>query len=109
MFQESGNGIVGYVEGDGPGLTASQFAAVPTTQGGVLAFLQSFYNTLPGCHKPTSGCSERTCSSGPRPGAAQDPVSAPVKAATFKVMASLPGVTCSAQRPTRSAATVTGC
>jgi hypothetical protein len=36
---QRGNGIVGYVEGDEKGLTASQFAAVPATQSGVLAFL----------------------------------------------------------------------
>ena len=86
---QRGNGIVGYVEGDEAGLTASQFAAVPTTQSGVLAFLLSYYKRFAGCQ----GCSSKDSFLWLEGMALlQDPVSAPVRAAAFKVMASLPGV-----------------
>jgi hypothetical protein len=84
------DGTVGFVEGDLAGLTAAQLRRMPTRQQQVRALLRR-YAVRAHCHY--SGCStvdqliwaEAIM-------LLQDPVSAPVRAATFKVMAGLPGV-----------------
>jgi hypothetical protein len=84
------DGTVGFVEGDLAGLTAAQFRQVSTRPRQVKALLRR-YALRAHCHYP--GCStvdqlvwaEALM-------LLQDPVSAPVRSATFKVMAGLPGV-----------------
>jgi hypothetical protein len=92
---DPGNGIVGYVEGNEKGLTASQFAAMPTTQSGVLATLRRYYSEIDFDRdgQPCANCSsEDAIVWNEALHLLQDPVSAQVRSATYKVMASLPGV-----------------
>jgi hypothetical protein len=87
-----GNGIVGYIEGDLPGLTAAQFRQMPTTPAGVRALLRQYYVET-NCPSHPARCStEGQFLWSEALALLQDPVSAAVRSATFKVMASLPGV-----------------
>jgi hypothetical protein len=87
------DGIVGYVEGDEAGLTAAQFRQVPTSRRGVAALLRHDAEVTYCVQHPSAGCwtvdqliwNEALF-------LLQDPVSAQVRSATFRVMASLPGV-----------------
>jgi hypothetical protein len=87
------DGTVGYVEGDLPGLNAAQFRRMPTSPRGVAALLRHYMlKTYCGQHN-FSGCStpvQFVWSEALE--LLEDPVSAPVRSATFKVMAALPGV-----------------
>jgi hypothetical protein len=86
------DGTVGFVEGDEAGLKAAQFRQMPTSQRGVAALLRRYY-TATGCAKHPSSCSpEDQFIWGEALFLLQDPVSARVRSATFKIMASLPGV-----------------
>lgn len=87
------DGTIGYVEGNQAGLNAAQFGQMPTRPRAVAALLRHYADQTYCVQHPSSGCSS----------ADQivwlealflleDPVSAPVRSATFKVMASLPGV-----------------
>lgn len=85
------DGTVGYVEGDMPGLKAAQFRQMPTSRRGVAALLRRAY-VATGCNR-RPGCSPEDQFTWTEALALlQDPVSARVRSATFKVMASLPGV-----------------
>jgi len=86
------NGIVGYIEGDLPGLTAVQFRQMPTTSAGVKALLRHYYVETNCPSHPASCSTEGQFLWSEALALLQDPVSAPVRSATFKVMASLPGV-----------------
>jgi hypothetical protein len=87
------DGTVGYVEGDEAGLTAAQFRQMPTTPAGVRAVLRHDAELTFCAQHPSAGCwtvdqlvwDEALF-------LLEDPVSAPVRSAVFKVMASLPGV-----------------
>jgi hypothetical protein len=84
------DGTVGFVEGDLAGLTAAQFSRMPTRPRQVKAVLRRYAVRA---HCRTAGCStvdQLIWSEALM--LLQDPVSAPVRAATFKVMAGLPGV-----------------
>jgi hypothetical protein len=84
------NGTVGFVEGDLAGLTAGQFRRMPTGPRQIKALLRR-YARKAHCHY--AGCStvdQLTWAEAIM--LLQDPVSAPVRSATFKVMAGLPGV-----------------
>jgi hypothetical protein len=86
------NGVVGYIEGDLAGLTAAQFRQLPATPAGVKALLRQYYVET-NCPSHPAGCStEGQFLWSEALALLQDPVSAPVRSATFKVMASLPGV-----------------
>jgi hypothetical protein len=84
------DGRVGYVEGDEPGLKAAQFREMPTSPRGVAAVLRHYYDvpcaTHPGCSPENQFIWSEALM------LLQDPVSAKVRSATLKVMASLPGV-----------------
>jgi hypothetical protein len=85
------DGTLGYVEGDEPGLQAAQFRQMPTSPRGVAAVLRRYYAatgcaTHPGCSPEDQFIWSEALF------LLQDPVSARVRSATFKVMASLPGV-----------------
>jgi hypothetical protein len=85
------DGTVGYVEGDEAGLKAAQFRQMPTSRRGVAALLRRYY-VATGCNRHP-GCSpEDQFTWTDALALLQDPVSARVRSATFKVMASLPGV-----------------
>ena len=88
------DGTVGYVEGDLPGLSAAQFRQLPATQEGMARVLRQYYEQLPcATEKHPAGCStENQIIWDEAVRLLQDPVSQQVKAATFKVMAALPGV-----------------
>jgi len=88
------NGVIGYVEGDLPGLTAAQFRRMPTTTAGVAAVLRHYTQELTFCAEHHfSGCSTQDQIIWDEALALlQDPVFAAVRSATFKVMAALPGV-----------------
>ena len=88
------DGTVGYVEGDLPGLSAAQFRQLPATQEGMARVLRQYYKQLPcATEKHPTGCStENQIIWDEAVRLLQDPVSQQVKAATFKVMAALPGV-----------------
>jgi hypothetical protein len=87
------DGTIGYVEGDEAGLNAAQFGQVPARPRAVAAFLRHYAEQTYCVQHPSSGCSsvnqivwlEALY-------LLEDPVSAQVRSATFKVMASLPGV-----------------
>lgn len=87
------DGTIGYIEGDEPGLNAAQFAQMPTRPSAVAALLRRYAEQTYCAQHPSSGCSsvdqivwlEALY-------LLEDPVSAQVRSATFKVMASLPGV-----------------
>ena len=86
------DGTVGYVEGDLAGLKAAQFRHMPTSPGGVAAVLRHYYIAT-GCARHPSSCSpEDQFTWTDALFLLQDPVSARVRSATLKVMASLPGV-----------------
>jgi hypothetical protein len=86
------DGTVGYIEGDEAGLKAAQFRQMPTSERGVAAVLRHYY-TATGCGKHPSSCSpEDQFTWTEALTLLQDPVSARVRSATLKVMASLPGV-----------------
>jgi len=88
----SSDGTVGYVEGDEAGLKAAQFRQMPTSPRGVAALLRQYY-VATGCNRHPAGCSpEDQFTWTDALSLLQDPVSARVRSATFKVMASLPGV-----------------
>ena len=87
------DGTIGYVEGDEAGLNAAQFAQVPTQPRAVAAFLRHYAEMTPCVQHPSSGCStEDQIVWNEALFLLEDPVSASVRSATFKVMASLPGV-----------------
>ncbi len=87
------DGTVGYVEGDEAGLNAAQFRQMPTSPAGVAAMLRHYYEALPLCAKHPSQCSpEDQILWSEALALLQDPVSAQVRSATFKVMAAMPGV-----------------
>ncbi len=92
VFHGPTTGTVGYVDNNSaPGGTAAYFRQLPTSEKALKAMLRKIAHR-PGCDGPNSGCSpvdvfvmdEAIQLLG-------DPVSAPVKAADFKVIASLPG------------------
>jgi len=86
------DGTVGYVEGDLAGLKAAQFRQMPTSPRGVAAVLRHYYAAT-GCAKHPAGCSpEDQFVWSEALFLLQDPVSARVRSAAFKVMASLAGV-----------------
>lgn len=86
------DGTVGYVEGDLAGLKAAQFRQMPTSQRGVAAVLRHYYAAT-GCPRHPASCSpEDQFTWTDALALLQDPVSARVRSATLKVMASLPGV-----------------
>ncbi len=86
------DGTVGYVEGDLTGLKAAQFRQMPTSQRGVAAVLRHYYAAT-GCPRHPASCSpEDQFTWTDALALLQDPVSARVRSATLKVMASLPGV-----------------
>jgi len=87
------NGVIGYVEGNLPGLTAAQFRRMPTTPAGVAAMLRR-YAEMTFCiqhHSPDCSTEDQLVWDEAL-ALLQDPVSAAVRSATFKVMAALPGV-----------------
>lgn len=85
------DGTVGYVEGDLAGLKAAQFRQMPTSPQGVAALLRHYYVAV-GCTRHP-GCSpEDQFIWSEALFLLQDPVSARVRSAMFRVMASLPGV-----------------
>ena len=87
------NGTIGYVEGDEAGLNAAQFARMPTQPKAVAALLRHYAEQTPCVKHPSSGCSsENQIVWQEALYLLEDPVSAQVRSATFKVMASLPGV-----------------
>ena len=86
------NGVVGFIEGDLPGLTAAQFRQVPTTPADVKALLRHYYVETNCPSRPASCSTEGQFLWSEALALLRDPVSAPVRSATFKVMASLPGV-----------------
>lgn len=87
------DGTIGYVEGDEAGLNAAQFSQVPTRPGAVAAFLRHYAEQTPCVQHPSSGCStEDQIVWSEALYLLEDPVSAQVRSATFKVMALLPGV-----------------
>jgi hypothetical protein len=87
------DGTVGYVEGDEPGLKAAQFRAMPAQPALVEARLRHYARlTLCGRH-PSGDCSTvNQIVWSEALALLQDPVSAQVRSATFRVMAALPGV-----------------
>lgn len=87
------DGTVGYVEGDLHGLDAAQFAAMPTSQRGVAKVLDDYYAQLTFCSQNPGKCSTKDqIIWAEAVMLLQDPVSPQVRAATFRVMAGLPGV-----------------
>jgi hypothetical protein len=86
------DGIVGFIEGDLPGLTAAQFRQLPAKPAGVRALLRHYYVETNCPSHPASCSTERQFLWSEALALLQDPVSAQVRSATFKVMASLPGV-----------------
>ncbi len=87
------DGTVGYVEGDEPGLNATQFRQMPTAPSLLEAELRH-YALLTWCAShPSNGCATVDQLIWAEALALlQDPVSAQVRSATFQVMAALPGV-----------------
>lgn len=87
------DGTVGYVEGDEPGLTAAQFRRMPGRPAPVRAMLRH-YARLTWCVKhAAAGCSTvDQIVWAEAVSLLQDPVSAQIRSAAFKVMATLPGV-----------------
>lgn len=87
------DGTIGYVAGDEAGLNAAQFAQLPTQPNAVAALLRHYAEQTNCVQHPSSGCSsvdqivwlEALY-------LLEDPVSTQVRSATFRVMASLPGV-----------------
>jgi hypothetical protein len=84
------DGTVGFLEGDLAGLNAAQFRRMPTQPRRVEAILRRY--------ALRAHCTESDCSTvdqliwAEALALLQDPVSAPVRSATFTVMAGLPGV-----------------
>lgn len=91
-WQDS-DGTVGYVEGDLAGLNTARFAAMPTSTAGIAKVLRDYYKQLFCAKNPGQLCStEDQIIWAEAVMLLQDPVSARVRAATFRVMAALPGV-----------------
>jgi hypothetical protein len=90
---QTSDGTVGLVEGDEPGLTPAQFLAMPTRPRALLATLRHYaLATWCGRHRQ-AGCStidQLVWSEAVN--LLQAPVTSQVRAATFHVMADLPGV-----------------
>jgi len=86
------DGTVGYIEGDLAGLKAAQFRQIPATAAGVEAVLRHYYAQTKCPSHPASCSTEGQFIWSEALALLADPVSAPVRSATFKVMASLPGV-----------------
>jgi hypothetical protein len=87
------DGTVGYIEGDEAGLTAAQFARMPTQPKALAAILRHYAKQTPCGKHRSSGCSSVNQIVWQEAlYLLEDPVSAQVRSATFKVMASLPGV-----------------
>jgi hypothetical protein len=87
------DGTIGYIEGDEAGLNATQFAHIPGRPRAVAALLRHYAEQTPCVQHPTSGCStEDQIVWSEALFLLEDPVSPQVRSATFKVMASLPGV-----------------
>ena len=87
------DGTVGYVEGDLPGLNAAQFSALPTSERAIAKVLGDYYAQLRYCAKNPGGCSTKDqIIWAEAVMLLQDPVSSQGRAATFRVMAGLPGV-----------------
>jgi len=87
------DGTIGYIEGDEPGLNAAKFAQISARPRTVGALLRHYAEQTYCAQNPGGDCSsvdeivwlEALY-------LLEDPVSAQVRSATFKVMASLPGV-----------------
>ena len=87
------DGTVGFIEGDLAGLNTAQFAQIPGRPRAVAALLRSYAEQTPCVQHPSSGCStEDQIVWSEALFLLEDPVSPQVRSATFKVMASLPGV-----------------
>jgi len=87
------DGTVGFIEGDLAGLNAAQFAQIPGRPRAVAALLRRYAEQTYCVQHPTSGCStEDQIVWSEALFLLEDPVSPQVRSATFKVMASLPGV-----------------
>jgi hypothetical protein len=87
------DGTVGYVEGDLPGLDSAQFRQIPTSQRAISALLRHYYHQLRFCAQNPGQCStEDQVIWAEAVMLLQDPISAQARAATFRVMAALPGV-----------------
>jgi hypothetical protein len=84
------DGTVGFVEGDLAGLNAAQFGRMPTRPRLVEAILRH-YAMRAHCRNPDCSTVHQLIWAEALM-LLQDPVSAPVRSATFKVMARLPGV-----------------
>jgi hypothetical protein len=85
------DGAVGCVECNLAGLKAAQFRQMPTSQQGVAAVLRHYYLAT-GCAKRPGCSAEAGFMWSEALALLQDPVSAQVRSATLKVMASLPGI-----------------
>ena len=87
------DGTVGYVEGDLSGLNAAQFSAMPTSEPAIAKVLGDYYAQLHYCAQNPGKCSTKDqIIWAEAVMLLQDPVSPQVRAATFRVMAGLPGV-----------------
>ena len=87
------DGTVGYVEGDLPGLNAAQFSAVPSSEPAIAKILGGYYAQLRYCAQNPRKCSTKNqVIWAEAVMLLQNPVSPQVRAATFRVMAGLPGV-----------------
>ncbi|MBV9855505.1 MAG: CU044_5270 family protein [Streptosporangiaceae bacterium] len=87
------NGVVGYVEGDEPGLTAAQFRALPASQAGLYARLRHYAMlTWSATHPGAGGATVDELIWAEAISLLSDPVSPQVKAAAYRIMAALPGV-----------------
>ena len=87
------DGSVGLVEGDEPGLTPAQFRAMPASPRALLARLRHYARATWCGRHPEAGCAtidQLVWSEAVN--LLQDPVTSEVRAATFHVMADLPGV-----------------
>ena len=82
-----GDGVVGYIEGDLHGLNTAQFAGLPATASGLRAYLFARVDRYLPQMKP-GGTLVWTMALD----LLMDPVSSQVRAAAFRVMATIPGV-----------------
>ena len=90
---QASDGTVGYVEGDEPGLKAAQFRRMPARPRLIEARLRRYARlTLCGKHPAGPCATVDQIVWAEAVALLQDPVSAQVRSATFKVMAALPGV-----------------
>lgn len=86
------DGTVGYVEGDLPGLNAAQFSALPSSEPAIAKLLGDYYAQLRYCARNPKCSTKDQIIWAEAVMLLQDPVSAQVRAAAFRVMAGLPGV-----------------